>query len=204
MFRMMDSSKNIFPDFKGMVSRSRKEKLLNQKAAVFWFTGYSGSGKTTLAHELQNRLHAKGYLTCHLDGDNVRSGLNGDLGFTITNRKENIRRIAECAKLFTNNGLITLCSFVSPTQEIRDLAFSIIGNDFYEIYIKASLDTCESRDTKGLYKKARAGEIKDFTGIDSPYEIPEDPFLVVDTEAKDIHSCTTELLEALLPIIQAN
>lgn len=173
---------NIHPTFDKLIQRSEKESRLQQHAKVFWFTGFSGSGKTTLAVALERKLFEAGYLTQVLDGDNIRTGLNNNLGFSKDDRAENIRRIAEASKLLLNCGIITLNCFVSPMIEMRDQAKEIIGGtDFLEIYISTSLEICEERDVKGLYKKARAGEIKDFTGIDAPFEAPKNPALEINT-----------------------
>ena len=174
---------NIFPDQDKILERTDKEKLLNHKGIVLWFTGLSGSGKSTISVELEKRLHKEGYLTQILDGDKIRNGINNNLGFSVEDRYENIRRIAEIAKLFIECGVITICSFISPTQKIRSVACSIIGKkDFVEIYANTPLEVCEKRDVKGLYKKARAGLIKDFSGVTSPYEPPQNPDLEIHTE----------------------
>jgi len=176
-------NENIHPIFDRLISRDEQERLLNQKGGVFWFTGLSGSGKSTIAEALERELYNDGYFVKVLDGDNIRSGINNNLGFSLEDRRENIRRISEVAKLFLDSGIIVLCSFVSPTIEIRNVARSIIGSeDYKEVFIDTPLDVCEKRDVKGLYKKARAGEIKGFTGIDSPYEAPKDPALIIKTE----------------------
>jgi adenylylsulfate kinase len=173
---------NIHPIFDKILTRKDQEQLLNQRGKVLWFTGLSGSGKSTIAQALEYRLYSKGYFVKLLDGDNVRSGINNNLGFSMEDRKENIRRISEVAKLFLDSGVIVLCSFVSPTKEIRALAKSIIGEaDFVEVFVDTPLEVCEKRDVKGLYKKARAGEIKGFTGIDSPFEEPTDAEFVFET-----------------------
>lgn len=166
----------------GKVDRFRREELLGQKSKLLWFTGLSGSGKSTVANTLEEQLHSMGKLTYLLDGDNLRFGLNGDLGFSLEDRRENIRRIAEVGKLFLDSGAIALCTFVSPTKEMRAMARDMVGDDFVEIYVKCKLETCIERDPKGLYKKAKSGEIKDFTGLDSPYEEPENPELVLETD----------------------
>lgn len=190
--------KNIHPIFERLVSREEQERLLNQKGKVLWFTGLSGSGKSTIAEALERKLFNDGHFVKVLDGDNIRSGINSNLGFSIEDRKENIRRIAEIAKLFLDSGVIILCSFVSPTDEIRLMAESIIGpNDFYEIFVDTPLEICEQRDVKGLYKKARAGEIKGFTGIDSPFETPKQPALKLKTENRSIAQCVNEVLELI-------
>lgn len=182
----MTEPQNIHTIFDRLVQREDRERLLEQNAKVFWLTGLSGSGKSTLAAGLQRALHAQGKLVYVLDGDNVRSGINSNLGFSESDRTENIRRISEVAKLFLDAGVITICSFVSPTNELRALAKSIIGeNDFLEIYINAPLAICEERDVKGLYAKARRGEIKDFTGIDAPFEAPIAPALELKTNLQN-------------------
>ncbi|HET6991866.1 MAG TPA: adenylyl-sulfate kinase [Bacteroidia bacterium] len=179
---MTEPTQNIHTIFDRLVQREDRERLLEQTAKVFWLTGLSGSGKSTLAAGLQRALHAQGKLVYVLDGDNVRAGINNNLGFSESDRTENIRRISEVAKLFLDAGVITICSFVSPTNELRTLAKNIIGEkDFFEIYINAPLETCEERDVKGLYAKARKGEIKDFTGVDAPFEAPSSPDLELKT-----------------------
>lgn len=190
----MENPINIHPIFDQLVTRQERERFLNQQAGVFWLTGLSGSGKSTIAKGVERQLFGNGLFTQVLDGDNIRAGINQNLGFTIEARKENIRRIAEVAKLYINSGVIVICSFISPTQAIRDYAKEIIGpNDFKEVYIKAPLSICESRDVKGLYKKARAGKISGFTGIDSPYDEPQNPDLLIDTEANDIEQSINSL-----------
>jgi adenylylsulfate kinase len=182
----MTEQLNIHTIFDRLVQREDRERLLEQKSKVFWLTGLSGSGKSTLAAGLQRALHAQGKLVYVLDGDNVRSGINNNLGFSEADRTENIRRIAEAAKLFLDAGIITICSFVSPTNDLRTLAKNIVGeNDFLEIYINAPLATCEERDVKGLYAKARKGEIKDFTGVNAPFEAPTAPALELKTDAQN-------------------
>ena len=164
------------------IGRKKLEKMRGHKSMVLWFTGLSGSGKSTLANALNEALHFKGISTYVLDGDNIRHGLCKDLGFSDSDREENIRRIGEVANLFMDAGIVAITAFVSPFKADRDRVRSIIGNnDFIEIYCAANLSACEERDTKGLYKKARLGEIKDFTGISSPYEIPDNPEIVIDT-----------------------
>ena len=178
---------NIHPIFERIVSRKEKEKFLNQKARVFWLTGLSGSGKSTIAEKVERRLFNDGLLVQVIDGDNIRSGINNNLGFTLEDRSENIRRIAEVSKLFLNCGVICINSFVSPTREIRKKAQDIIGDeDFFEVYISTPIEVCEKRDVKGLYKKARNGLIKGFTGIDSPYEAPQNPSLIIETEKNKV------------------
>jgi len=174
--------KNIYPVFDRIYDRKVKEEILRQSAKVIWFTGLSGSGKTTLASNLEKDLFFHRFFCQVLDGDNIRSGINNNLGFSETDRLENIRRISEVSKLLINTGMITICSFISPTDEIRNLARKIIGEkDFIEIFLNPPLEVCEQRDTKGLYKKARAGLIKDFTGISAPFEAPKHPDLEIDT-----------------------
>lgn len=199
---MKDEGRNIFSTFDEILPREEKEKLLNQKAKVIWMTGLSGSGKTTVAKYLERYLHDKGYLTQLLDGDNIRSGINNNLGFSDEDRQENIRRIAEVSKLFLNCGIITINCFVSPTKAIREMAKSIIGaDDFLEVFIDTPLEICEARDVKGLYKKARAGEIKDFTGISAPFEAPEEA-LRIETADQSIEASAQKIIEYLIPIIE--
>jgi adenylylsulfate kinase len=189
---------HIYPDFDKIVSRSEKEQLLNQKSKVIWFTGLSGSGKTTLATALERNLFNKGFLAQILDGDNIRSGINNNLGFSPEDRIENIRRIAEISKLLINSGVICICAFVSPTEDTRKIVRDIIGDeDFLEIFVSTPLEVCESRDVKGLYQKARAGVIKDFTGISAPFEIPQNAILSIDTSNKTVEECVALLLDKL-------
>ena len=193
---------NIFPIFDTILSLEDKEKLLEQKAIVVWLVGLSGSGKSTLARGLENALHQQGYLTQLLDGDNLRSGLNNNLSFTEEDRVENIRRAAEVSKLFVNCGIITICSLISPTHDIRAMARSIIGARYIEVFINCPLEVCESRDVKGLYKKARAGEIKHFTGIDAPFEAPNNPDIEIRTDLHTIEYCHNQLLEIIIQKIK--
>ncbi len=196
---------NIHPIFDRLLQRKDREAFLNQKAKVLWLTGLSGSGKSTIAQALERELYNRGYFAQVLDGDNIRNGINNNLGFSLKDRKENIRRIAEVAKLYLHSGVISINSFISPTQEIRAFAKSIIGSeDFIEIYINTPLEVCESRDVKGLYKKARKGEIEGFTGIDSPYEVPEEPDLEIKTEQQSIQESVAIILEYVIPIIKLN
>lgn len=182
----------------GSVNYEDRCKLLEQKGQVLWFTGLSGSGKSTVAVELEKALINRGKLTYRLDGDNVRHGLNSDLGFSDQDRDENIRRIGEVSKLFKDAGVITLVSFISPFRKLRDFAKKIVGDDsFAEIYVKCSLDECKKRDPKGLYKKAEAGEIKNFTGISSAYEEPENPRLVIDTTDISVEEAVEQILQAI-------
>lgn len=193
---------NIYPDFDKMVSRGEKEQKLNQKSKVIWFTGLSGSGKTTLATALERNLFNNGYLAQILDGDNIRSGINNNLGFSPEDRIENIRRIAEISKLLINSGVICICAFVSPTEDTRKIVRDIIGaDDFLEVFVSTPIEVCESRDVKGLYQKARAGLIKEFTGISAPFEIPQHAILSIDTSDKTVDSCLDILLEKLFPKI---
>ena len=177
------------------VTRQAKEKMFKQTGKILWFTGLSGSGKSTLANATEHRLHQLGYKTMVLDGDNIRMGLCKDLGFSDADRTENIRRIAEVAKLFAESGTIVLTAFISPFRSDRDAARQIIGDDFIEIFVDTPLEICEQRDPKGLYKKARAGQIKGFTGIDSPYEAPLKPELKIDTTANDIDTLSAGIAE---------
>jgi len=193
---------NIFPSNEMMVQRFEKEGRLKQTARVIWFTGLSGSGKTTLATALEKRLFSKGFLTQVLDGDTIRTGINNNLGFSPDDRAENLRRIAEVAKLFIQCGVITLCALVSPTTELRSIVKSILGpDDYLEIYVNTPLEVCETRDTKGLYAKARLGVISDFTGIGAPYEAPLHPLISVDTTNKTVDECVDHLMEKLLPLL---
>jgi len=192
----------IYPNFEHLISRFEREIRLGQKAKVLWFTGLSGSGKSTIATGVERKLFELGYFVQVLDGDNIRSGLNSNLTFSAEDRTENIRRIAEVAKLYLNSGIIAICSFISPTKAIRELAKSIIGaEDFIEIFVDTPLEICESRDVKGLYKKARAGEIKNFTGLDAPFERPESPELRLKTAEKEIALSVDEVLQFILPKI---
>ncbi|MCA9079705.1 MAG: adenylyl-sulfate kinase [Planctomycetaceae bacterium] len=180
------------------VSSDDREKLKGHKGCVLWFTGLSGAGKSTIANTVDHKLHAIGKHTYLLDGDNIRMGLNKNLGFSAEDRTENIRRIGEVAKLFADAGLITSTAFISPYREDRDLVRALLPEgEFIEILVQASLETCEGRDPKGLYKKARAGEIKGFTGIDAPYEAPETPELVLDSDSKGIDDLADEVIAYL-------
>jgi adenylylsulfate kinase len=176
-------AENIFPHFDQMISREFRETKLGQRSKVIWLTGLSGSGKSTIGLALEKRLFQENFVVQLLDGDNIRSGINKNLGFSEEDRKENIRRIAEIAKLYLSSGIITINSFISPTAETRNIAKEIVGDaDFLEIYINAPMATCESRDVKGLYKKARAGEIQGFTGVNQAYEEPENPAIELRTD----------------------
>ncbi len=188
---------NIFPTDK-ILQRADKENLLQQKGVAIWMTGLSGSGKTTIAIALEKELSKKGLLTQILDGDNIRTGINNNLGFSDADRMENIRRIAEVTKLFVNCGVITICCFVSPTNEIRNTAKSIIGEkDFVEVFINTPLEVCEQRDVKGLYAKARKGEIKDFTGINAPFEPSVNPEVELKTNEYSIDESVKKILEKI-------
>jgi len=195
---------NIHPIFDKLLQKSDKESLLNQKAVCLWMTGLSGSGKSTIAQGVESVLHQKGFLVQVLDGDNIRSGINNNLGFTEEDRTENIRRIAEVTKLFLNAGVITINSFVSPTIAIRQQAKEIIGDDMKEVFVSTSLAEAEKRDVKGLYAKARAGEIKNFTGIDAPYEAPKQPALTVKTENNTVEESVQQVIDFILPQITNN
>ncbi len=186
---------NIHPIFDRMLGRADKERLLGQRGMMLWFTGLSGSGKSTLAIALERELQARGKLCRILDGDNIRTGINANLGFSPADRKENIRRIAEVGKLFVDTGIITLAAFISPTAEMRRMAEQIIGaEDFKEIYVSTPLAECERRDVKGLYAKARRGEISDFTGVSAPFEAPLRPALTLDTSRLSVEECVGRLL----------
>lgn len=193
----------IYPIFDQTLTRHDKETLLKQRAVVIWMAGLSGSGKSTLAKGLERELHSRGHLTQLLDGDNLRSGINNNLGFSEADRLENIRRSAETAKLFLQGGLVTVCSLISPTEAIRNLARNIIGEqDFFEVYINAPFAVCAERDVKGLYQKALNGEIKNFTGLDAPFEAPANPHLEIRTDQEDYSASLHKLLEAILPRIK--
>ena len=198
----MEGTKNIHPIFDRLLSRKDKEQRLQQRAKILWLTGLSGSGKSTIAQDLERQLYNKGYIPQVLDGDNIRVGINNNLGFSLEDRKENIRRIAEVAKLYLNSGIITICSFISPTIEIRNFAKQIIGTEnFIEIYINAPIEVCEKRDVKGLYQKARKGMIKGFTGIDSPYEPPINPAIEIKTDQLSLEESVEQIFNYINPII---
>ena len=196
-------TKHIYPIFERTLQRTDRETLLKQKGIMIWFTGLSGSGKSTLAIALERALYAQGILCRILDGDNIRSGINNNLGFSEADRRENIRRIAEVSKLFVDCGIVTLAAFISPTHAIRHMAADIIGqNDFLEVYVSTPIKECERRDVKGLYAKARRGEIKDFTGISAPFEAPENPFISIDTSCQSLEESVEILMKAILPKIR--
>jgi adenylylsulfate kinase len=200
---MNDRHNNIFPVFDNILSKENKEKQLNQKAKVIWMTGLSGSGKTTIAIEVEKRLYKKGYLAQILDGDNIRVGISNNLSFSNKDRLENIRRISEVSKLFINCGIITINCFVSPSNIIRQQAKKIIGmENFIGVFINSDLGTCEKRDTKGLYKKARKGEIDNFTGVSSEFEIPDESYININTSNLSIEKSVNQLMEAIIPKIQ--
>jgi len=193
---------HIYP-IKTKVSAQHREKLMNQKPGLIWFTGLSGSGKSTLAVQLEAQYHALGFKTYLLDGDNIRSGLNKDIDFTDQGRVENIRRIAEVSKLLLDAGLVVLSAFISPFEEDRNRVKQIVGHENYtEIFVNAPLEVCEQRDVKGLYKKARSGEVKNFTGIDSPYEAPQKPDITIHTHEMSIEKSMEELIKLVLPKIK--
>lgn len=191
---------NIYPIFDRMQTRADKEQLLGQRGIMIWFTGLSGSGKSTIAIALERELSQRGLLCRILDGDNIRSGINNNLGFSADDRRENIRRIAEVGKLFVDTGIITIAAFISPDNEMRGMASDIIGADsFLEVYVSTPLEECERRDVKGLYAKARRGEIKNFTGISAPFEAPMSPALDLDTSKLSLQESVERLLEMILP-----
>lgn len=198
-------AENIYPIFEKMLQRKDREALLKQKGIMIWFTGLSGSGKSTLAIALERELYKQGILCRILDGDNIRSGINNNLGFSEADRTENIRRIAEVSKLFVDCGIVTIAAFISPTHAIRRMASEIIGeDDFLEVYVSTPIEECERRDVKGLYAKARRGKIKEFTGISSPFEAPEHPFISIDTSRQSLADSVKVLLEAVSPKITGN
>ena len=196
---MTPDTNTIYPIFDKMMSRQDKETLLGQRGIMIWMTGLSGSGKSTVALGVERELHKRGILCRILDGDNIRSGINANLGFSEEDRRENIRRIAEIGKLFVQTGIVTIACFVSPTNEIRQMAHDIIGaDDFREVYIATPLDECERRDVKGLYARARRGEVKDFTGISAPFEAPVAPDLSLDTSQMTLKEEVEAVVELCL------
>lgn len=199
----MEETKHIYPIFDRMLTRADKEELLKQHSVMIWFTGLSGSGKSTIAIALERELQKRGLLCRILDGDNIRSGINNNLGFSAEDRVENIRRIAEIGKLFVDTGIITLAAFISPNNDIREMAANIIGKeDFMEIYVSTPIEECERRDVKGLYAKARKGEIKNFTGISAPFEAPEHPALSLNTSKLSVEESVNKLLDLILPRVK--
>ena len=193
----METPKNLFPH-KHFVSAELRKKLINQKPILIWLSGISGSGKSTIANELEKKLYENNFLSYLLDGDNIRIGLNKDLGFTDDDRKENIRRISEVSRLMLDAGLIVITAFISPFKEERQLAKSLVlEENYFLVHVDCSVEKCEERDVKGLYKKARAGEIKNFTGIDSPYEVPENPNLTVNTEKESVNESVEKIFNAI-------
>lgn len=201
----MEETNHIYPIFDKMLGRSDKEALLGQRGIMIWFTGLSGSGKSTVAIALERELQKRGLLCRILDGDNIRSGINNNLGFSAEDRVENIRRIAEIGKLFVDTGIITLAAFISPNNDIREMAARIIGKeDFMEIYVSTPLEECERRDVKGLYAKARRGEIRNFTGISASFEAPEHPALSLDTSVLSVEESVNQLLALILPKVTIN
>ena len=190
---------NIYPIYKQMLGREEKEQLMGQHGMMIWFTGLSGSGKSTVAPGVERELQKRGLVSQILDGDNIRHGINSDLGFSVEDRRENIRRIAEIGKLFVSAGIVTLACFVSPTEEIRQMACDIIGkDDFLEVYVSTTLEECERRDVKGLYAKARRGEVKDFTGISSVFEAPKHPALSINTGELTLEQSVTAVVNLIL------
>lgn len=199
----MNEGKNIFPIFDRLTPREHKERCLKQRSVAVWFCGLSGVGKTTIAVELEQMLFRNGFICQLLDADNVRTSINKDLGFSIKDRKENIRRIAELNKLFVNSGMIILNCFISPTKAIRQMARDIIGNDdFIEVFLNAPLEVCRKRDPKGLYKKASNGKVAEFTGISSPFEFPDNPELEIKTDILNIEESTKKVFDFILPKIR--
>lgn len=188
---------NIHPEFANQLTREDKEKLLSQKGVVVWLYGISGSGKSTIANASERVLHKQGRMTVILDGDNLRSGINNNLGFSDEDRRENIRRAAHVARIFSQQGMITFVSVITPRRELRDLARDVIGDDYFEVFVKASYALCEQRDVKGLYAKAALGEIENFTGKDSEFEEPATPDLILDTEGQAVEDSVLSLLEIL-------
>ncbi len=195
---------NIHPEFHRFLQRQDKENLLGQRGIVIWLCGLSGSGKSTIANAAERVLHQQGRMTTILDGDNLRTGLNSNLDFSDIDRLENIRRISEVAKVFTSQGIITFVSAITPRGELRDLARGMLGEDLFEVYVKASYEACEQRDVKGLYAKAARGEIAHFTGKDGSFEPPSNPDLTLETETMSIEDAAFELLEAIRSKISAS
>lgn len=200
---MSSTEPKFWTDFNSFIRRNRKRFLVKQRPKVLWFTGLSGSGKTTLSIEVEKEILKRGYFTKYFDGDIIRKGINQDLGFSIEDRKENIRRIAEIAKIFLDTGIIVICGFITPTEEMRNIAKKIVGpKSFIEIFVNCPLEICEERDVKGLYGRARRGEIKDFTGIDSIYEPPTNPDIEVMTGEWTIKKSKKHIISKVLPKIK--
>ena len=200
-------AENIYPIYDRMMSRADKEHLLQQKGLMVWLTGLSGSGKSTVAMGVERELHARGILCRILDGDNIRAGINSNLGFSAEDRNENIRRIAEVGKLFVQTGIVTLACFVSPTNDLRRMAREIVGDDdFMEVYVSTPLEECERRDVKGLYARARRGEVKEFTGISAPFEAPLHADVSLDTSVltleQSVETLTREIMKRVKPTNQ--
>jgi len=191
-------TENIYPIYDRMMTRADKERLLGQRGVMVWFTGLSGSGKSTVAMGVERELHRRGVLCRILDGDNVRTGINSNLGFSPEDRRENIRRIAEVGRLFVHTGVVTLACFVSPTEDLREMARGIVGgDDFLEVYVSTPIEECERRDVKGLYAKARRGEVKDFTGVSAPFEPPLHPALDIDTAVLTLRDCVDKVTDMI-------
>jgi len=192
-------AENIYPIYDRMMTREQRESLLHQHGMMVWFTGLSGSGKSTVALGVERELYARGILCRILDGDNIRAGINNNLGFTQEDRRENIRRIAEIGKLFVDTGVVTLACFVSPTEDIREMARDIIGaEDFKEVFVSTPLEECERRDVKGLYARARQGGVKNFTGISAPFETPANPTLCIDTSVLPLEESVRRVVELVM------
>ena len=198
-------AENIYPIYDRMMTREERERLLGQRGMMVWFTGLSGSGKSTVALGVERELYARGILCRILDGDNIRAGINNNLGFSQEDRVENIRRIAEIGKLFVQTGVVTLACFVSPTEDIREMARQIVGeNDFFEVFVSTPLEECERRDVKGLYARARRGEVKDFTGISAPFEAPRNPVLSIDTSVLPLEESVSQVVDMIMKIAKNN
>lgn len=192
-------AENIYPIYNRMLSRQEREKMLGQRGVMVWFTGLSGSGKSTVALGVERELHRRGILCRILDGDNIRAGINSNLGFSPEDRRENIRRIAEVGKLFVDTGVVTLACFVSPTEEIRQMAREIVGaDDFKEVFVSTPIEECERRDVKGLYARARRGEVKEFTGVSAPFEAPQHPALSIDTSVLPLEESVGRVVEMVV------
>ena len=196
-------AENIYPIYNRMLSRQEREKMLGQRGVMVWFTGLSGSGKSTVALGVERELHRRGILCRILDGDNIRAGINSNLGFSPEDRRENIRRIAEVGKLFVDTGVVTLACFVSPTEEIRQMAREIVGaDDFKEVFVSTPIEECERRDVKGLYARARRGEVKEFTGVSAPFEAPQHPALSIDTSVLPLEESVARVVEMVVKASQ--